>query len=62
MTQPVIHSEYDNYFLTIFFVKAAKYCFFHRDPADEWGSDSDSDETDTHAAAAGAKKVQYYYC
>ena len=43
---------------------ATKYCLFScRDPADEWGSDSDSDETDTPpaaAAAAATKKVQYY--
>jgi hypothetical protein len=33
---------------------------YHRDPAEEWGSASDSDETDTPAAAAAAtKKVQH---
>ena len=32
---------------------------YPRDPAEEWGSDSDSDEIDTSAAAATAKKVQH---
>lgn len=37
------------------------HVLLRRDPAEEWGSDSDSDETDTPAAMAGAKKVQYIY-